>query len=203
MQKQLFLSFLILLFAFKSVNAQDPSPKDYRNFPVTLTIQFQSFSLPFKNMGSNFKNMGIGIGTEVSHSGEHDWIQEFSLFWIRNKAMGNGIFLLTQTAWRPYLGNPFFGELKAGIGYKVAFRPTESFIQQEGEWISAGKKGKGMLAIPFGFGLGVHDYSEKVYTSPFINYQAIFLKGFNQDIPIVPETIFQIGTRTHFNSLLK
>lgn len=200
MTKRLFLSFLVFFFAFKSIKAQDSSLKDFRNFPLTLTIQFHSFSLPFKNLGSNFKNIGIGIGTEVSHNGGHDWIQEFSFFWIRNKAMGNGIYIMTQTAWRPYLGNPYFGELKAGIGYKKAFRPTESFIQKDGEWISAGKKGKGMLAIPFGIGFGVHDFSENDYTSPFINYQAIFLKGYNKDIPIVPETIFQIGTRTHFNS---
>lgn len=206
MKKQIFLFFfffLVVLLASQTLMAQDTSPKDYRNFPVTITLQFQSFSLPFKKLGSNFKNMGIGIGTEVSHNGDHDWIQEFSVFWIRNKAMGNGIYLMTQTAWRPYLGNPLFGELKAGIGYKVAFRPSESWIQKDGEWISAGKKGKGMLAIPIGIGLGVHNYSDDVYTSPFINYQAVFLKGYNQDIPIVPETIFQFGTRTHFNSLAK
>lgn len=202
MQKSIFFFLMVWLASFQG-RAQDMGSADYRNFPVTLTLQFQSFSLPFKNLGANFKNMGIGIGTEVSHNGDHDWIQEFSLFWIRNKAMGNGLYLMTQTAWRPYLGNPVFGELKAGIGYKLAFRPSESFIQKDGEWIAAEKKGKGMLAIPIGIGLGVHDYSESVYTSPFVNYQAIFLKGFNQDIPLVPETIFQFGTRTHFNELVK
>lgn len=203
MKKQIFLIFLISLLAFNPLMAQDSGTKDYRNFPVTLTLQFQSFSLPFKNLKANFKNMGIGIGTEVSHNGNHNWVQEFSLFWIKNKTMGNGLYLMTQTAWRPYLGNPVFGEIKAGIGYKLAFRPSDSFIQIDGEWISAGKKGKGMLAIPIGIGFGVHNYSEQVYTSPFVNYQAVFLKGYNQDIPIVPETIFQLGTRTHFNALLK
>lgn len=202
MQKSIFFFLMVWLASFQGM-AQDSGPTDYRNFPVTLTLQFQSFSLPFKNLGANFKNMGIGIGTEVSHNGDHDWIQEFSLFWIRNKSMGNGLYLMTQTAWRPYLGNRVFGELKAGIGYKLAFRPSESYFQKNGEWIAAGKKGKGMLAIPIGIGLGVHDYSESVYTSPFVNYQAIFLKGFNQDIPLVPETIFQFGTRTHFNELVK
>ena len=200
MQKRLYLVLLISWLAVFSTFAQDASQEDYRNFPVTITLQFQSFSLPFKNLGSNFKNIGIGIGTEVSHNGGHDWIQEFSIFWIRNEAMGNGIYFMTQTAWRPYLGEPFFGEVKAGIGYKLAFRPSESWMQKDGQWVSAGKKGKGMLAIPLGIGIGVHDYSDKTYTSPFINYQSIFLKGFNQDIPIVPETIFQFGTRTHFNS---
>ncbi len=200
MKKQIVLFFLLCLFASSTLQAQDANTKDYRNFPVVITLQFQSFSLPLKNMGENFKNMGIGIGTEVSHNGDHDWVQEFSVMWLRNKAMGNGLYFLTQTAWRPYLGNPFFGEIKAGIGYKIAYRPAESFIQKNGDWISAGKKGKGMLAIPVGIGMGVHDYSENVYTSPFVNYQFILLKGFNQDIPIVPETLFQFGTRTHFKS---
>lgn len=203
MAKPIFLFFLLGLLAASKGIAQDTNTPEYRNFPVTLTLQFQSFSLPFKNLGTNFKNMGIGIGTEVSHNGAHDWVQEFSLFWIRNKAMGNGLYLLTQTAWRPYVGNPVFGELKAGIGYKLAFRPSESFIQKDGEWISVGKKGKGMLAIPIGIGLGVHNYSESVYASPFVTYQAVFLKGYNKDIPLVPETIFQFGTRTHFNELVK
>ncbi|MBC6366085.1 hypothetical protein [Algoriphagus sp. AK58] len=202
MEKRIIFFLILWTASFKAVAQESPTP-DYRNFPVTITLQFQSFSLPFKNLGSNFKNMGIGIGTEVSHNGDHDWIQEFSIFWIRNKAMGNGLYLVTQTAWRPYLGNPFFGELKAGVGYKLAFRPSESFIQKEGKWLAAGKKGKGMLAIPIGIGLGIHDYSESVYSSPFINYQPVFLKGFNQDIPLVPETIFQLGTRTHFNKLIK
>jgi hypothetical protein len=199
MYRQTFLLFSLFIAISSATKAQDSTPKDYRNFPLTVTLQFQSFSLPFKNMGANFKNMGIGLGTEISHGGDsHDWVQEFSVFWIRNKNMGNGIYLMTQTAWRPYLGDPVFGELKAGIGYKLAFRPSESFVQKNGEWISVGKKGKGMLAIPIGVGLGIHNYSEGVYTSPFVNYQAVFLTGFNQDIPVVPETIFQFGTRTHF-----
>ena len=201
MKKQIFILLLVFLLSSKTLLAQDTSPKDYRNFPVTITLQFQSFSLPFKNMGANFKNVGIGLGTEVSHSGDsHNWIQEFSVFWIRNKYMGNGLYLMTQTAWRPYLAEPIFGEIKAGIGYKLAFRPSESFIQRDGEWVSVGKKGKGMLAIPLGIVLGVHQYAEGAYTSPYVNYQAIFIKGYNQDIPIVPETIFQLGTRTHFKA---
>lgn len=199
MNRRISLFLLLASLACLEAKAQDSMPKDYRNFPLTVTLQFQSFSLPFKNMGTNFKNMGIGLGTEVSHGGGiHDWVQEFSVFWIRNKHMGNGLYLMTQTAWRPYMGKPFFGELKAGIGYKLAFRPVESFVQKDGEWVSVGKRGKGMLAIPLGIGIGVHSYSDGLYTSPFVNYQAIFIKGYNQDIPIVPETIFQLGTRTHF-----
>ncbi len=171
---------------------------DYRNFPLTVSLQFHAFSMPFKNLKTNFQNIGIGIGTEVSHNSKHDWVQEFTLIWIRNKKIGNGLFFITQAAWRPYLGNPVFGEVKAGLGYHYAFRPSDSFKMQEGKWISTGKKGKGMLAIPVGIGLGIHDYSSKTYTSPFVNYQFMLIKGFNTTVPIVPETFIQVGTRTHF-----
>lgn len=196
--KKIFSLFIFSVLLYGFAIGQTENRKDYRNFPLTISLQFHAFSMPFKNFKTNFQNMGIGIGTEVSHSSKHDWIQEFSLIWVRNKSMGNGLFFLTQTAWRPYIGNPVFGEIKAGLGYHIAFRPTDSFIQKDGEWISAGKKGKGMLAIPLGFGVGIHDYSEKTYTSPFVNYQFLLLKGFNKTIPLVPETLIQVGTRTHF-----
>ena len=196
--KKLFSLFIFLHLLYGISFGQTENRKDYRNFPLTISLQFHAFSMPFKNFKTNLQNIGIGIGTEVSHSSKHDWIQEFSLIWVRNKSMGNGLFFLTQTAWRPYIGNPVFGEIKAGLGYHIAFRPTDSFIQKDGEWISAGKKGKGMLAIPIGLGVGIHDYSEETYTSPFVNYQFLLLKGFNKTIPLVPETLIQVGTRTHF-----
>lgn len=197
MKKLIYLSTLSFILSF-SLKAQEEKRNDFRNFPLTVSLQFHSFSMPFKNLKSNFKNIGIGIGTEVSHNGNHNWVQEFSLIWVRNKTIGNGLFFITQTAWRPYIGNPMFGEIKAGIGYHLAFRPTDSFVLKNENWVSAGKKGKGMLAIPVGIGVGVHNYSGKTYTSPFVNYQFLLIKGYNKTIPLVPETLIQFGTRTHF-----
>lgn len=199
MKKQFLTILFLVLLSFLAVS-QTENRKDYRNFPLTLSIQFHAFSMPFKNFKTNFQNIGIGLGTEVSHSSKHNWVQEFSLIWVRNKTIGNGLFFLTQAAWRPYLSNPVFGEFKAGIGYHLAFRPRDSFKMVDGKWESVGKKGKGMLAIPLGIGLGMHHYSENIYTSPFINYQFMLLKGFNKTVPIIPETLIQLGTRTHFNS---
>jgi hypothetical protein len=68
--------------------------------------------------------------------------------------MGSGLLFSTQVAWRPYLFSDSFAEIKAGVGYHIAFRPTESFIQKEGAWKSVQKQGKGMLAIPVGVSLG-------------------------------------------------
>ncbi|MDN3202968.1 hypothetical protein [Algoriphagus sediminis] len=198
MRSKLILSLISVLLVYE-LKAQE-TVKDYRNFPLTLSIQFQNFAMAFKKPSFNFQNFGIGIGTEVSHSSGHNWVQEFSIWWSGNKTMGNGLYFITQTAYRPYLGNPFFGEVKAGIGYKIAYRPSESFSPGPEGWQSRGRKGKGMLVIPMGVGVGVHPYRENFYTSPFLNYQFILVKGLNPDIPWSPETLMQFGTRNHFKS---
>jgi len=174
------------------------SEKSYSNFPVIVTVQFHSLSLPFRDLKSNFSNIGFGIGTEVSHSGQQNWVQQFSASWYKNTSVGNGLFFSTQTAWRPTITGELYTELKAGIGYYYAYRPIESFKPDNGNWIPVGHKGKGMLTFPIGIGVGYSIYQSSTSFSPFLNYQLLILKGYNKSIPVVPETVIQAGTRIHF-----
>lgn len=197
--KNLIFNFLfIFLWSLQTIFAQEQS-KDFRNFPLVLSLQFHSLSMPFKNLKSNFRNVGIGIGTEVSHNSRNNWVQQFNLVWYRNKAVGNGFLLSTQTAWRPYLIGSVYGEMKAGIGYLIAGRPGKSYIQKDGVWTSVGQKGKGMLAIPVGLGFGYHSYSSQTFVSPFASYQMMLVKGYNQSVPMVMQSFVQVGSRVHFS----
>lgn len=178
-----------------SINAQaDPIPK-YRNFPIVFTIQFHSMNLPFRNLKSNFSNFGFGLGTEFSYNGRQNLTQQFTALWYRNKAAGNGLMFYTQAAWRPEITGDFFTEIKAGAGYLYSFRPVESFKQVEGQWESAGHRGKGMLALPVGISAGYNNFSFKTSYSPFISYQFYLASGYNTSIPIVPGSLIQVGTR--------
>src|SRR5688500_8213616 len=164
--------FLMLLI-FGTVicaQAQSDDSKSYRNFPIVITLQFHSLSTPFQRMTSNFRNPGIGIGTEISLNGKHNWAQQVTAMWYRNSAVGNGILLYTQVAWRPSFGSYAYGEIKAGLGYEYSFRPTESYKFDNGKWKSVSHRGKGMLAIPVGVSLGYNNYSPDVYASPFVSY---------------------------------
>ena len=180
-----------------SLQAQSDPTKDYRNFPIVLTLQFHCFTLPFQDMKSNFSNIGIGVGTEVSYNGKQSGVQQVSAVWYHNKAMGNGLLFYTQAVWRPTLGSDVYTEAKAGIGYLFSFRPTESFKSVNGKWTSVGHKGKGMLTIPVGISVGKNMYSTDTYASPFVSYQFLLAKGYNKSIPLVPETLIQVGTRIH------
>lgn len=195
--KKLTLPIIGCLLVISGITQENPN-REYRNFPVTLSLQFNSFAMPFGDMTSLFSNVGIGIGTAVSLNGHnHHWLQEFNAVWYRNSSMGNGLLLYTQTAWQPGLGDDAYAAVKAGIGYLVSYRPSKGYVQQLGEWKTASKKGKGMLAIPLGIGLGYHHFSEVPYLAPFATYQFMPAFGYNKTVPIVPETLLQVGAAYH------
>ena len=188
----LFVSLLIF-----EAKAQSESSNEYKNFPLIITLQFHAFAVPFRDFRSNFKNVGIGLGTEVSFNGKDKGVQQFNLVWYRNKNIGNGLLFYTQSAWRPTIVDEFYSELKLGAGLLYSYRPVNSWKQMNGEWVSVGNKGKMMFTVPVGVSLGYHNYSNQV--SPFISYQFLAVKGYNQSIPVVPETLVQVGSRIHVN----
>lgn len=175
--------------------AQTGLTSSNRNFPIIVSLQFHSFSLPFKNLKSNFANIGIGLGTEVSIDGRKDWAQQLSVAWYRNRAIGNGLLFYTQLAYRPTMDSRFLSEIKLGVGYLLASRPVDSYALVDGEWRSVGHKGRGLLAIPVGASLGYNASS----ISSFATYQFLLVHKYNKSIPIVPETLIQVGSAVHID----
>jgi hypothetical protein len=193
-------TMLLALCLAGSLRAQPDTQKDYRNFPIIVMVQFHNLSMPFKDMKSNFSSIGFGLGTELSYNGKSNWVQQVSATWHHNKTVGNGILLYSQAVWRPTIASGVYTELKAGAGYMYAFRPVESYKQNNGVWEATGNKGKGMFTLPVGISLGYQSYSSKTYISPFISYQFLLISGYNQSIPLVPETLIQLGSRIHLSN---
>jgi hypothetical protein len=100
--------------------------------------------------------------------------------------------------WRPTIADHFYTEIKAGGGYNYCYRPVGSYRPENGNWVSVGNKGKGMFTLLGGVSAGYNNYSSTTYVSPFASYQLMVLKGYNKSIPIVPETVLQVGSRIHF-----
>jgi hypothetical protein len=172
--------------------------RGYRNFPVIVSLQFHALAVPFRDIKANFSNVGIGVGTELRLNNNASLVQQVSGVWYRNRAAGNGLLFSTQTAWRPKVAGRFYTEIKAGVGYLQAFRPVESFVQVNGKWQSVGNKGKGRVTVPLGFSFGYDLHPGSYYMSPFISYQLLAVTGYNTSVPLVPETLIQVGSRMHF-----
>jgi hypothetical protein len=199
MKSKIVLTLLSLCLTV-SVWAQTDSQKTYRNFPIIVMVQFHNLSMPFKDMKSNFSNIGFGLGTELSYNGKSNFVQQFNATWHNNKTVGNGILLYSQAVWRPTIASGMYTELKAGAGYMYAFRPVVSYKQSNGVWEPVGNKGKSMFTLPAGISIGYQSFSNKTYISPFISYQFLLISGYNESIPLVPETLIQVGSRIHLGN---
>lgn len=190
------LAIIVGFLSTFSALAQETSGT-YSDFPIIITVQFHALSLPFNNLKANFKNVGIGIGTEVSHNKKHSWVTQVGVLWYHNKHIGNGFMPHAQTVWRPSLSDEIYTELKAGAGYLLSSRPVQSWKYVNGKWGSAARKGKGMLAIPIGVSVGYNAITNDALLSSFVTYQFMLVSGYNASLPVVPETILQTGVRIH------
>lgn len=191
-------SFLfIMMLTSGQAQTTENADKDYRNFPLIVSIQFQNFALPFKDLGSNFSNVGLAVGTEVSLNGKQNWAQQFQAGYYFNRNAGNGFFTYTQTVYRPTLFNDFFAEVKFGLGWQRVFHPVDAYKYENGNYVLAGG-GKSQLIVPLGISLGYNDYKQNTYAAPFISYQVIPALFYNDGIPVNFYSLFRVGARIHF-----
>ncbi|MEL7425507.1 MAG: hypothetical protein AAFN81_21130 [Bacteroidota bacterium] len=186
------LLLLILISLSYTTKAQiETAPR--QSWPIVVTVQFHAFSVPFRHFKSNFKNIGLGIGTELNYGSNSNFHQRFELIWYRNQAIGNGLLFQSQAIWRPTIGNDAFTEVKLGAGYLLSKRPVDSFQLQQGEWKRVGKRGKGIFCVPLGFGIGYKLTASNYQISPIVGYQAMALLKYNRSLPLVPETLLSTG----------
>jgi hypothetical protein len=176
---------------------QADAPNWPRSLPIIATVQFHSLALPFRDLKSNFANVGFGLGTEVGLNRRHNWVQQVQVLWYGNRAVGNGLLGYTQNVWRPTFGGRLYAEVKAGAGYLVAFRPVASYKPVNGEWVTVGRRGKGLFTVPVGVSLGYQPATNRTSVSPFVSYQVMAVTGYNPSVPLVPQTLLQVGSRIH------
>lgn len=192
-----FLCGLLALLLPACLQAQDASTKNYRNFPIVIGLHFQNLAMPLRDLKSNFRNIGITIGTEVSHNGRQNWAQQFQVGVYRNAGAGNGFLAYTQTVYRPTVLGHFYPEIKAGIGWQRIFHPVKSYQFQHGVWEQS-TGGKSQLIVPLGVSVGYNGYrQDKTYFSPFVSYQILPALFYNKGIPLNFYSAFQVGTRIH------
>ncbi|MEJ1240636.1 hypothetical protein WBG78_21005 [Chryseolinea sp. T2] len=167
--------------------------EDRYDFPIVVTVSFPALALPFRNLDLNFRNIGIGLGTEISLNSQGTWIQQLQLAWMRNRQVGNQLMAYTQLAWRPDIGENGFGEAKLGAAYVYGFTPASSYRSENGNWVATGHRGKGMFALPVGVAFGAHSYSGDFRYSPFLGYQFMIITHYNTTVQMIPQTMIQTG----------
>jgi len=192
------LGLLILTANLATGQENSDSNKDYRNFPIIVSLQFQNLASPFHDLKGNFSNVGLLVGTEVSYNGKQNWTQQFRAGFYFNRNAGNGLMLFTQTVYRPTIFTYFYPEIKAGIGWQRIYHPVTAYEFENGDWEKT-PGGKSQFIVPLGISAGYSKHKEGTYLSPFISYQLIPAVGYDKVIPLNFYSLFEVGTRIHFN----
>jgi hypothetical protein len=195
--KKILLAWVLSCGVAAAGRGQTDVPNRPRGLPIIATVQFHALALPFRDFKANLANVGFGLGTEVGLNRRRNWVQQVHVLWFGNRAVGNGLLGYTQNVWRPTLAGRLYAEVKAGAGYLVAFRPVPSYKPVHGEWVAAGRRGKGLFAVHVGVSLGYQPTASRPSVSPFVSYQVMAVTGYNPSIPLVPQTLLQVGSRIH------
>lgn len=196
--KHTLLLALLFFYTLTTRSQDNPAPgKDYRNFPLIVTLQFQNLAFPFHDLKGNFSNVGLLVGTEVSLNGKQNWAQQVQAGFYINKNAGNGFTAFTQTVYRPTVFKNFYPEVKAGVGWLRVFHPVEAYEFDGSNYVPL-PGGKSQLIVPLGVSVGYNRYSENTYFSPFVSYQVIPALFYNDGVPLNFYSMFQVGTRVHF-----
>lgn len=197
-KKIVYLLFLLLIKSLE-VDAQDNSTysKKTLNFPVSIALQFQNFSLPVKDLKSHFGHPGVLIGSEIALNKRKTLIQQVNLSGYLNKEMGDGFTVYTQTAYRPHIFKQLYAEAKLGVGWLRSYHPVEAYKYTDGEWVKT-PGGKSQLIIPFGVGFEYHKLSTKPSITPYLSYQITPNLFYNDVIPLSFYSFIQAGVRINF-----
>ena len=174
--------------------ASDASPQA-ASWPLTISLQFHSLSMPFQDLKTTFSNIGIGLGTEFRYNRRGNLIQTLQVGYYRNRYAGDGLFVSTQAGYRPHFGH-LYTEFNMGVGWNYTFHPNTALQFRDGKWESLGRTGKSLLMLPVGMSIG---YAKpNAVFAPFVWYQFFALSGYNPSVPIVPNQLLQVGTHVYF-----
>lgn len=80
MKKTLFIFLLVGSLTVPPIHAQAPSsdaPPVSTGWPLSVSLQFHSLSMPFQDLKTTFSNIGIGLGTEIRYNRRGNLIQPF------------------------------------------------------------------------------------------------------------------------------
>lgn len=194
------LSLLLCVIAASGLRAQtDVQPSSTLcRFPLTASLEFQNFGLPFQNVPAYFTHPGLSVGTEINLNKKATLLQQVNGAFVLNKEMGSSFYLYTQSACRFRIYKPLHGEVKLGLGWQRMGHPTDAFKYVDGQWTQV-TGGKSLLIVPIGFSLSCKLKGEPAI-SPFLTYQILPSVGYDDVLPLSFFNLFQAGVRVHFKS---
>ncbi len=193
MRTAMLLAFTVLL-SLTGFSQENEPKREYRKLSILGGIQCQNFALPFHDMESNFKHLGLFVGSEISYNQKGTLVQQATLGGYLNREIGNGFYVSTQFVYRQRILKNLHSELKAGLNYLRVFHPTQAYEYDNGTWKEV-IGGKSQLGFPLDIGFTYSFNTSFAELSPYISYQILPEFFYNKTLPLNIYTSYMIGLR--------
>lgn len=197
--KQIYTSFITVLFLVGMAFPQTVTPLKKKQFPLEVSFINHAVTMPFDGIVLNPLHPGFSLGTEFVYSeGRVGRIfQSLHLGYYHNKYNARAFFLETEAGYRFTTGFGLFADLSLGLGYLHSFHPREIFeMNSRGEYEHVRDGGKGALIVMTSLGAG-YDLSRKFGwpVSLFFRFQPYIQTPCNLETSILPQSWVHFGIR--------
>lgn len=117
------------------------------------------------------------------------------LGYARNNYHGDAMFLQLLGKFQPTIAQRVELGLGLGLGYRLAFYPSESHKWTGSEW-TAGSPFKGLFQVPVQVSVGYRClHVDRYEIRPYIAYQLQALLGYNPDLSPLPVSAALLGLK--------
>lgn len=190
----LYLIGLIGLFNLPVLARNSAVENQSGKYPVIVGWQFHNFSLPFQDIPSHFHHPGLFAGSELPLNRSKNLFQSAVIGAYLNKEMGDGLYIYSQTSFRPSLHKKFLTEVKGGLGYAFILHPVAARKYEADKWQTI-TGGKSQLIIPLEISLGYHLKPQSKEFTPFLAYQLTPALFYNRALPFSIYSNILLGMR--------
>lgn len=164
----------------------------------TATLTFQGYSMPFKHLGDNFKNIGGSVGVAYAYNRSQALSQRVAVGFLSHREHGNGFYLNTQFCYQPVLFSALVPSLAIGIGHLFSFANGHNpyYSNTNGAWGKSSKQSQSHWQVPVSIGIG---YKIKTaggaIITPTVGYEAAAILNYNSAFPILPYSLITVGSK--------
>ncbi len=202
-----FLTTLLICLATTSYADEPPdghSPSERQELPLVVAGMQQALDVPLgNNLFTGPLHPGFVVGSEVEylHGRYGRLFQTANIGYFHHRHLDRVVFLNTEIAYGYDLDFGLGFEVLHGVGYGHLFTDRQLYSLETGE--AATDWGQPSVLVSLALGINYDLRTREIAPlTLFVRYQSLLQFRFASQapLPVMPRTIFSVGTKIHFHS---
>jgi hypothetical protein len=160
-----------------------------------VAVGGQQYFVPIKNVSLGHWQPQVMAGANRFMNTGNTISVTLRMIYNRNKYQGDALSWQTLFQYTPVVANHLELGVGMGVGYQLAFYPSESQKWDGKNW-TEGKSVKGVWQVPVQFSLGYRGLkATRGAFTPYVAYNTNFLFRYSPDLTPLPSAAFMMGVK--------